>query len=332
LKMLIERSEHSQPGLMALPLERQVISGATMGTRYSAVFYAPADGHRSTLARDLQAAVDVVDTQMSTWKPDSALMQLNRAPTHVWCKLPEALFGVLTAALEIGRLSEGAFDIAVGDLVAAWGFGSQAAGSDQTLLDAADPAPRRPAHLCLELDPAQQRVRKLAAVTLDLSGIAKGFGVDELARVLGGHGIAHFLVSIDGELRAAGGKPDGSPWRVAVEKPEIGHRAVEGVLELGEGAVATSGDYRHFVERDGIRYGHTMDPRRGAALAVGLAAVTVLTETCMAADAWATAMLVLGPRTGAALAARHSIEALFIDQALVAASSPISTPEITKEN
>ncbi|WP_193336938.1 FAD:protein FMN transferase [Devosia beringensis] len=317
---------------MTLALTRQVVSGATMGTRYSAVFYACGVDDRSGLSRDLQAAVDAVDAQMSTWKPDSALMQLNRAPTGIWCKVPRELFTVLAAALEIGLQSDGAFDIGVGDLVAAWGFGSQAAGSDQTPLAAADIAARFPAHLCLELDHAQQRVRKFAAVTLDLSGIAKGFGVDELARALRAHGIAHFLVSIDGELRAAGGKPDGSPWRVAVEKPETGHRAVEGVLELSEGAVATSGNYRHFVERDGIRYGHTMDPRRCAPLADGPAAVTVMAETCMAADAWATALLVLGPRTGAELASRHGMEALFIDRVPIAASDPITPSNTTKEN
>lgn len=315
--MPIERSEQHQPGLVILPLERQVISCATMGTRYSAVLYAPADGELSELRRDLQAAVDAVDAQMSTWKPDSALMQLNRAPTGAWFKVPEELFTVLSAALQIGRLSDGAFDIGVGDLVAAWGFGSQPASKDQTPLDAANPAPRSPAHLCIELDPAQQRVRKLSPVTLDLSGIAKGFGVDELARVLLAHGITHFLVSIDGELRAAGGKPDGSPWRVAVEKPETGHRAVEGVLELSDGAVATSGDYRNFVERDGVRYAHTMDPRRGGPLADGPAAVTVMAATCVKADAWATALLVLGPRTGAELAKRYGIEALFIARAPV---------------
>lgn len=330
--MPIESSERPQPDPMSLPLARQVISGATMGTRYSAVFYARGDAVRSGLGCDLQAAVDAVDAQMSTWKPDSALMRLNRAPTGIWCKMPEELFTVLAAALEIGRLSEGAFDIGVGDLVAAWGFGSQAASSDQKWPDAKATAARRPAHLCLELDHAQQRVRKLAAVTLDLSGIAKGFGVDELASVLMAHGVEHFLVSIDGELRAAGGKPDGSPWRVAVEKPQTGHRAVEGVLELSEGAVATSGDYRHFVERDGVRYAHTMDPRRGAPLADGPAAVTVLAETCMAADAWATAMLVLGPGTGAELASRNGIEALFIERAPSAASDPITSPKITQEN
>lgn len=313
MKMPIESSERPQSDPMSLPLARQVISGATMGTRYSAVFYARGNEDRSGLGSDLQAAVDAVDGQMSTWKPDSALMQLNRAPTGIWCKVPGELFTVLAAALEIGRLSEGAFDIGVGDLVAVWGFGSQATAPSSPA--AIPDAPRRPAHLCLELDPVHQRVRKRAAVTLDLSGIAKGFGVDELARVLVAYGVDHFLVSIDGELRASGGKPDGLPWRVAVEKPQTGHRAVEGVLELSEGAVATSGDYRHFVERDGVRYAHTMDPRRGAPLADGPAAATVLAETCMAADAWATAMLVLGPGTGAELASRNGIEALFIERA-----------------
>ncbi|WP_244468688.1 FAD:protein FMN transferase [Devosia limi] len=330
--MPIERSEGRQPDLMILPLERQVFSGATMGTRYSAVFYARGDAVRSGLNRDLQAAVDAVDAQMSTWKPDSALMRLNRAPTGIWCKMPEELFTVLAAALEIGRLSEGAFDIGVGDLVAAWGFGSQAASSDQKWPDAKTTVARRPAHLCLELDHAQQRVRKLAAVTLDLSGIAKGFGVDELASVLMAHGVEHFLVSIDGELRAAGGKPEGSPWRVAVEKPQTGHRAVEGVIELSEGAVATSGDYRHFVERDGIRYGHTMDPRHGAPLADGPAAVTVMAATCMGGDAWATALLVLGPGTGAELASRQGIEALFIDRLPGTAPDAITSFQSSKEN
>ena len=332
MKTHTERSQQLQLDPMALPLERQVLSGATMGTRYSAVFYARGVDDRSALSRDLQAAVDAVDAQMSTWKPESALMQLNRAPTGIWCKVPGALFTVLTAALEIGRQSGGAFDIGVGDLVAAWGFGSQAAGSDSSRRAATIDAPRRPAHLCLELDPAQRRVRKLAPVTLDLSGIAKGFGVDELARVLLAHGVDHLLVSIDGELRAAGGKPDGLPWRVAVEKPETGHRAVEGVLELSDGAVATSGDYRHFVERGGIHYGHTMDPRCGAPLEDGPAAVTVMAATCMQADAWATALLVLGPRTGTELATRHGIEALFIDRVHDAASDPITSPKITKED
>lgn len=319
------------PAVMPFPRVRQVISGPTMGTRYSAVFYAPQAGDLSDLRLALQAAVDAVDAQMSTWKPDSDLMRFNRAPTEVWFTLPEHLCTVLAAALEIGRLSDGAFDIGVGDLVSAWGFGS-GGGLDEARITGTKNAPSLPAHLCLDLDREQHRARKHAEITLDLSGIAKGFGVDQLAEVLASHGIEHFLVSIDGEVRASGGKPEGSPWRVAVESPETGHRRAEGVLELTDGAVATSGDYRHFIDIEGTRYAHTMDPRQRAPLVGGPAGVTVMAETCMAADAWATALLVLGPQASRELASRHGLEALFIERPRVLASDTTDSTTSTKEN
>ena len=297
---------------LATPLTRQMMNGATMGTRYAAVFYAPAECDLKAVARELKQVVDVVDAQMSTWKLESDLMRLNRAPVGRWVAMPEPLLMVLEAAIEIGRLSGGAFDIGVGDAVSAWGFGSSRGRRDAEAMARAKDAPRPPAHLGLELDVVSGRIRKLAEMTLDLSGIAKGFGVDELARVLISHGIAHFLVSIDGEVRATGGKPDGTPWRVAVESPTPGERQAEGVIELFSGAVATSGDYRHFVEIDGKRYSHTIDPRTGAPLVGGAAAVTVRAESCMAADAWATALLVMGPERGTEAAAAQGIEALFM--------------------
>ena len=331
MKTLTELSERPPLAPMSVPLDRQVISGATMGTRYSAVFYAPPTADLPELRRGLQAAVDAVDAQMSTWKPDSHLMRFNRAPTHTWFPVPRQLATVLAAAIDIGRQSDGAFDIGVGDLVSAWGFGS---GSQPHRKDDVAIVRARagvPAHLCLELDAGQRHVRKQAEITLDLSGIAKGFGVDELAGVLVQHGIAHFLVSIDGELRAAGGKPDGSPWRVAVERPDVGQRAAQGVLELTDGAVATSGDYRHFVDIAGIRYAHTMDPRRRMPLADGPAAVTVLAQTCMAADAWATALLVLGPAASGELASTYGLEALFIERPPGPAATTTQYP-VSKED
>lgn len=330
--MRTDLSHPPVPVAMPAPLHRAVISGPTMGTRYSAVFYAPQGSDQSDLRHALQAVVDAVDAQMSTWKPESELMQLNRAPTGIWLDVPEQLLTVLAAALDVGRQSGGAFDIGVGDLVSAWGFGSSHAGYEQDQVAAAQHRPRLPAHLCLDLDVAQHRVRKHTSVTLDLSGIAKGFGVDELARVLLSHGIAHFLVSIDGELRASGGKPDGAPWLVAVEKPQAGHREAEGVLELTDGAVATSGDYRHFVDIDGIRYAHTIDPRRRGPLAGGPGAVTVLAQTCMAADAWATALLVLGPTAGGEIASRLGLEALFIERQRAAASDTTNPTRSKKED
>jgi thiamine biosynthesis lipoprotein len=332
LKTLTELSGWTRFAPISVPLDRQVISGPTMGTRYCSVFYAPPTADLPALRRELQAVVDAVDEQMSTWKPDSVLMQFNRAPTRLWFDVPAQLFTVLAAALDIGRLSDGVFDIGVGDLVAAWGFGSGQSRPDRVQIIAAQNRPRLPAHLSLELDPAQYRVRKAAEITLDLSGIAKGFGVDELARVLTSHGIAYFLVSIDGELRASGGKPDGTPWHVAVEKPETGHREAEGILELTDAAVATSGDYRHFVDIGDVRYGHTMDTHRRAPLSGGPAAVTVLAQTCMAADAWATALLIAGPIDGAELASRHGLEALFIERPRLPASDTTRLPRSTKED
>jgi thiamine biosynthesis lipoprotein len=294
-------------------LARQVLNGSTMGTRWGAVFFAEAECDLVAAGRELQEVVDMVDAQMSTWKPESDLMRLNRAPVGHWVEVPELLLTVLETAIEIGRHSGGAFDIGVGDVVSAWGFGSSQGTRNAEQMARAKGSQRQPAHLDLELDVGRCRVRKLSDLTLDLSGIAKGFGVDELARVLISHGIAHFLVSIDGELRAAGGKPDGTPWRVAVETPQPGQRQAEGVVELYTGALATSGDYRHFVEIGGKRHSHTIDPRQGAPLAGGVAAVTVRAETCMAADAWATALLVMGPVRGAKAAAAQGIEAMFMD-------------------
>ncbi len=310
--MPIDLMDPTRPIGLAARLQRQVMNGATMGTRYAAVFFAPAECDLKAVARELKQVVDVVDAQMSTWKLESDLMRLNRASVGRWVAVPEPLLMVLEAAIEIGRASDGAFDIGVGDAVSAWGFGSSRGSRDAAAMARAKDGTRQPAHLGLELDSGQGRVRKQCEMTLDLSGIAKGFGVDELARVLISHGIAHFLVSIDGELRAAGGKPDGTPWRLAVESPTPGERQAEGVIELFTGAVATSGDYRHFVEIDGKRYGHTIDPRSGAPLAGGATAVTVRAETCMAADAWATALLVMGPERGTEAAAAQGIEALFM--------------------
>lgn len=294
---------------------RRILSGPTMGTRYAAVFFVPEGYDLEGLQRELQRAVDRVDNQMSTWKPQSDLMQLNRAAVESWIRVPEELATVLSAALEIGRLSEGAFDIGVGELVTAWGFGPAAGHADSAAIAAAGGRQRRPAHLALELDRGNSRVCKHAPLSLDLSGIAKGFGVDELARVLEGDGITSYLTSIDGEVRAGAAKPDGSAWRVALERPEFGHRTAAGLIELAGGALATSGDYRHVFEHQGVTYGHTIDPRRSAPLTGGPAAVTVRADDCMTADAWATALMVLGPERGMALAESLGLEVLFAERA-----------------
>jgi FAD:protein FMN transferase len=295
-------------------LVRRAINGPTMGTRYSAVFFAREERPLADLHIALQRAVDAVDSQMSTWKPDSDLMRLNREPTGTWLDVPDQLATVLASALDVGRLSEGAFDIGVGDLVSAWGFGPGAGVPDPDAIATASSRRRTPAYLALELDPIRKRVCKHAPITLDLSSIAKGYGVDELARVLETGGISSYLVSIDGEVRAGQPKPDGSHWRVAVESPEFGRRAAAGVIEIVDAALATSGDYRHFVEHGHARAGHTIDPLKQAPLRDGPSSVTVRAGSSMQADAWATALMVLGPERGSELASTLGLEVLFAER------------------
>ena len=292
---------------------RVALNGPTMGTRWSVLFFADPGFDPAPARAALQASVDEVDAQMSTWKPDSDLMRLNAAPVGGWVAVPERLCAVLRLGLGIGRASGGAFDIAMGDAVTAWGFGPEAAATER--IRTAMTADRLPADRALEIDATSGLVRKNAPVALDLNGIAKGYGVDRLAETLAALGIDDALVGIDGEMRALGQRPDGQAWTIAVEAPDPARRAPHSILALQDAAVATSGDYRHWVEVRGRRLSHTMDPGRGAPVPASPASVTVVARTCAEADAWATALMVLGSDAGAELARRHGLNALFIDRA-----------------
>lgn len=288
------------------------LHGPTMGTRWSVRCDAAADQDPVPLHAALQAAVEQVDAQMSPWKPASDLVRLIRAPTDAWVDLPAEMLEVLARALEIARLSAGAFDPAVGALVEAWGFGAVRDAPDAQAIRAARDQHRCPAHQGLELDLTAGRARKRARLQIDLCGIAKGYAVDRMVAVLRRHGVRHALAALDGELRALGSQADGQPWAVALERPEAGRRAAHGVIELQDLAVATSGDYRHFAQLGDARVTHTMDGRRSAPVRNGVASVTVLARSCMDADAWATALLVAGPGEGLALAQQLGLEALWL--------------------
>ncbi|GMU68145.1 MAG: hypothetical protein AMXMBFR37_04780 [Steroidobacteraceae bacterium] len=293
---------------------RLKLHGPTMGTRWSVQCDGAPDTDTDTepLHAALQATVERLDAQMSPWKPGSDLTRLNRAPVDSWVELPAEMLHVLARALEISRLSAGAFDPAVGALVDAWGFGATRDEPDAQAIRAAGGRAGCPAYQSLELDEGAGRVRKRARVQIDLCGIAKGYAVDCMADVLQQYGIQHALAALDGELRALGSQEDGQPWAVALESPEAARRAVRGVIELQDLAVATSGDYRRYLEVAGARVAHTMDGRRAAPVRNDVASVTVLARNCMDADAWATALLVVGPDDGQVMARRLGLEALWL--------------------
>src|SRR5574337_480307 len=305
--------------------QRLTLNGPTMGTRWSVTCDAVPGIDAQALHRALAAAVQQVDAQMSPWQLGSDLNRLNHASPGTWLALPPEILEVLACAMDISRLSQGAFDPAVGALVDAWGFGPARDAPDAAAIRTAAKAEYPPTHEAVELDRAAGRARNHVPLQLDLCGIAKGYAVDRMIAVLQAHGVRHALAALDGELRALGGQAHGDPWAVAVERPEAGRRAVHAVIELQDLAVATSGDYRRYWDIGDARLAHTMDVRRAqyrpGPVRNEVASVTVLARECMQADAWATALLVAGPGEGLALARRIGLEALWLlrrDGALVA--------------
>jgi thiamine biosynthesis lipoprotein len=255
---------------------------------------------------------------MSHWEPDSDLGRFNRAEAGSWHVLPPAFFDVLSFAQGVARASGGAYDPGAGALVDLWGFGPQGrfdqpgfAGPGDAQIAGALGLQRARR---LELDADGRRARQPGGMRLDLSAVAKGYAVDRLAWHLQSQGVAHYLVEVGGELRGAGFKPDGQPWWVALEQVEDapGAQPVPLVLALHGLSVATSGDYRRYFEHGGRRHSHTIDPRNGRPVGHGLASVTVLHPQCMAADAWSTALGVLGPEAGMALAEAQGLAARFV--------------------
>ncbi len=291
---------------------RHAMNGPAMGARWSAVVHAPPGFDADALASALAVEVEAVEEEASNWRPASAVERLNRMPIGEWMALPKGLFAVLEAASAIGTLSDGAFDIGVGDLVRSHGFGGGTRVPDAKSIAALSGRPSFDPPKTLQLDPVGRRARRLAPLTIDLAGIAKGHGVDRMADVVRGFGISSFLVGIDGEMRAGAAKPDGRPWAIGQERPDRETRSLAGVIELTDAALATSGDYRHVHDFEGRSVSHTMDPGTGAPLVGDLAQVTVVAPTCMEADAWATALMVAGLEKGEAMATRMGLRAILV--------------------
>lgn len=281
-----------------------------MGSRWT-VRLACDDAQAAALTHTCAQAVEAVEQQMSHWRTGSDLNRLNAAPLGEWVNLPAHLMTVLDMAAQIGRASDGVFDVGVGDLVQAWGFGPAQGVADPTAIGALMGKPIR-SFDALELDMAAGRARKTAAMSLDLSGIAKGYGVDVLAAVLADHGVTQCLCGLDGELMARGLRPDGKPWAVALEQPDPTRRAGRSMIELTDRAIATSGSYRHFVTLGHLRVSHTMNPRTGGPAVGALVSVSVLHDTCMQADAWATVLMVLGDQAGPEFAKAQGLQAIFL--------------------
>ena len=273
-----------------------------MGTSWSLQVVSPPAG----ASDGVQAAFDRVVAQMSQWEAESDLSRFNRAVPGAWYSVPGEFAHVVAAALEISSASGGAFDPGLGALTERWGFGS-AGPIDRIPVDTTGGAIDRR----IDFDAAGPRIRRSEGAALDLSGIAKGYGVDLAAEWLLAQGVRHFLLEVGGELRGEGIRPDGEPWWVDVEMPPSAPVAPYR-LALHDLSVATSGNYRRGLARGGQHYSHSFDPKTGRPIVNGVSSVTVLHRSCMMADGWATALTVLGPQAGIARADEQQLAACVI--------------------
>ncbi|UWN48441.1 FAD:protein FMN transferase [Alcanivorax sp. ALC70] len=286
------------------------LTGPTMGTTWSVKFTGTPSGGVPALRQNIEAALEQVNADMSTYREDATISRFNRADAGRAVTVSKDFARVLREALSISRDTDGAYDVTVGPLVNLWGF-----GPDPERFEPPPEADIEAARARVGWDKLKLNGDQLAqpgGVYLDLSSIAKGFAVDKVAEVLENAGIKNYLVEIGGELRAGGRKPYGQPWRIAVERPIPGVREMEKVIALKDLSIATSGDYRNFFEDDGTLYSHTIDPRTGYPVGHQLGSVTVLHSSCMVADGLATALTVLGPEKGRAFAEARELPALFI--------------------
>ncbi len=284
-----------------------VLAGRAFGTTYSI----QADCPNGIPQHLILAELAQIDRQMSTFNAASELSNFNRVPVGEEVPVSPALAEVATAAQLVAVQTGGAFDATVAPLVALWGFGADAAHRPPTEAQLAE-ALHRVGYERLEarLDPPT--LKKAAPLTLDLSAIAKGYAVDRLATVLADGSCRAYLIELGGEMRVFGSSPGGAPWRVGIDSPEGGQ--LPQVLALRGGAVATSGDYRQRRDQPASSAGaaHIIDPRTGRPIAHRLASVTVVAEQALYADAYATALIVLGEAAGMDFAERHGLAALFI--------------------
>lgn len=277
----------------------KTLEGPTMGT-----FWTVKVVGGDVTAAGIQAVLDEIDAEMTTWDPSSAVSRFN--DTEGPLRLSPRLGVVVEGSLELSRLTDGAFDITVGPLVGLWGFGADAEAerpSDEAL------AAVEFGWQGLSIQDGALR-KENPALRIDLSAIAKGYGVDVVAEHLREKEATGFMIEVGGEVLAEGTK-NGLPWKIGIERPDEEGQVAQQVIEL-EGALATSGDYRQFIEDDEGKRSHTIDPRTRRPVEHDLASVSVRAESCMEADGWATALTVLGPEAGLKLAEEQGLAVMML--------------------
>lgn len=290
------------------------LSGSALGTTFSVLLVSPGEGFsQDDLQSQILDTIQNVDSLASTWREDSELSRFNADLGTDWITTSTPFCEAIAHALEISRLTDGAFDITVGPLVNLWGFGSTGEIRQPPTDDALRAVMAEIGYTQLQTRCDTPAVKKdRGELYVDLSGWAKGYAVDQVATLLDQNQLGDYLVEIGGELRVRGHNAEGLDWAVAIERPSTTDRVPHSVLRVTDIGVATSGDYRNYFEYEGRHYSHTIDARSGRPVSHSLAAVTVLNPSAAFADAMATALLVLGPTEGPRRADELGVAAYFL--------------------
>lgn len=293
------------------------ISGKTMGPiAYKVVI---ADHPDSVTPIELQERVaevlENINQLMSTYQPESDVSRFNRSQSTEFQTVDPKTAAVVARAIEISKLTEGAFDITVGPAVNLWDFGPKNLDFKIPTVSQTDAIKSSIGYQYLEVQLNPPAISKrVAAVNIDLSAIAKGYAVDQVATTMDDLGCKNFLVEVGGEVFASGERFSGGNWRIGVERPDDAGITLGNIAEISDEAMATSGDYRNFHELGGIRYSHTIDPKTCRPVKHTLASACIIFKDCMTADALATAMMVMGKNRGEQLCQELGAEYLLVER------------------
>ncbi|MFT6992043.1 MAG: thiamine biosynthesis lipoprotein [Paraglaciecola sp.] len=287
------------------------LTGPTMGTTYN-VKFVPVEGvDKQKLKQQIEQSLIDINQLMSTYIEDSELSLFNQWNSVESFPMSSQTIEVLNEAKRLGTMSNGLLDVTIGPLVNLWGFGPQSRPEKIPTDEIITTTQQRIGLDKLKVG-ASWASKTEPTLYVDLSTIAKGYAVDQLAEILQAHKISNFLVEIGGEMRLAGIKATGMPWKIAIEKPETDQRSVQKIISIGDNAVATSGDYRIYYEQDGVRYSHLINPVTGYPISHNLVSVTVIHPSSMTADGLATALNIMGKDKALQLAETYGIAVLMI--------------------
>lgn len=296
--------------------QEHLLAGKTMGTTYHITVVSGYFKGVDDLQGKIDARLAAINQVFSTYVKDSEISRFN-ASHKAGAKFPvsEDFMRVMKAGRKIHQLSKGAWDGTVYPLVDLWGFGpSQRETKVPKASEINNLLPSIGFDHIQIIEP-NFLVKDLAAVTLDLNSIAKGYAVDQISLLIAAKGFKNYLVEIGGEVHAAGLRKDGQKWRVGINRPQpdAAIDEVYKVVSLNNQAFATSGDYRNFFEVNGVRYAHVIDPRTGNPVSNGVVSVSVIADSCTLADGLATALMIMGAEKGIELVNRlDKVESLIV--------------------